>query len=66
MMVGLKEVAGLHRPPLLDRPCIKTFCCKLRAFEPAALQDRLAYSARLDCSTGTPGPIVEDTEIFFR
>ena len=25
-----------------------------------------AYSERLDCSTGTPGPIVEDTEIFLR
>jgi hypothetical protein len=26
----------------------------------------VAYSDSDDCSTGTPGPIVEDTEIFFR
>ena len=25
-----------------------------------------SYNDSVDCSTGTPGPIVEDTETFFR
>ena len=49
---------GLRIPPVLHQSK------KLKIFQtPASLQ---ILSDSDDCSTGTPGPMVEDTHTFFR
>ena len=73
MMVGF-EFADLRRLRLAGPASIKISYigtqhwleCGIRLCSSVASRRPLAYSASDDCSTGTPGPIVEDTEIFLR
>jgi hypothetical protein len=61
-----------HPPAVFDdvglRLAPSAYINQLRFKSRALSRERrlLTYKASDDCSTGTPGPIVEDTEIFFR
>lgn len=57
-----------HPPAVFDvgQPYDRPSSIEAEAHREVSPRWKQNYSASDDCSTGTPGPIVEDTEIFFR